>query len=189
MKRLFTLSLALLLLFGATLSLSACGSNEPVYAEIVVENYGTIVVKLDPTAAPKTVKNFVKLAKNGFYEDSTFHRIIEGFMIQGGKSAYGETAKSIKGEFASNGVDNPLKHERGVISMARANDMNSASSQFFIVHETSPHLDGDYAAFGHVVEGMDVVDEIATVPTNYYDTPLYTVRIKRVSILSDYEEQ
>jgi len=130
------------------------------YAEIEVDGYGTITVFLDGHAAPITVENFVKLARSGYYEGTTFHRIIEGFMAQGG--AGGGSAARIKGEFLSNGVNNPLKHERGTISMARAKDPNSANSGFFICQTTEgcKHLDGDYAAFGHVTEGMDVVDEI-----------------------------
>lgn len=130
------------------------------YAEIEIEDYGTVTVFLDGHAAPITVKNFVKLAKSGFYDGTTFHRIIEGFMAQGG--AGDGSAEKIKGEFEANGVKNPLKHERGTISMARANDMNSGNSQFFICQTTEKcaHLDGYYAAFGHVTEGMDVIDEI-----------------------------
>jgi peptidyl-prolyl cis-trans isomerase B (cyclophilin B) len=137
-------------------------------AEIVIRDYGTITVELDGSAAPITVKNFVGLAQSGFYEGLTFHRIIEGFMMQGGDpagdgSGAGSTAETIYGEFAANGYDNPISHTRGTISMARrGNDMNSASSQFFIVH-TDMHrssLDGQYAAFGRVVDGMEVVDAV-----------------------------
>lgn len=130
---------------------------------ISVENYGDISVELDADVAPITVTNFINLANNNFYDGTKFHRIIEGFMIQGGGSTTKE-ATNIKGEFASNGVQNSIKHVRGVISMARATDPNSATSQFFIMHEDAPHLDGDYAAFGHVTSGMDVVDKIATTP-------------------------
>ena len=133
-------------------------------AEINVQDYGTIKVALDSSAAPETVANFVSLAKDGFYDGLTFHRIIEGFMIQGGDpdgNGTGGSDKNITGEFSSNGFDNPLSHTRGAISMARANDPNSASSQFFIVHEDSTYLDGNYAVFGYVTEGMDVVDAIA----------------------------
>lgn len=130
------------------------------YADIEVDGYGTITVFLDGHAAPITVENFVRLARSGYYEGTTFHRIIKGFMAQGG--AGDGSAARIKGEFKSNGVNNPLKHERGTISMARANDPNSANSGFFICQTTEgcAHLDGDYAAFGHVTEGMDVVDQI-----------------------------
>lgn len=139
------------------------------YADIVIEDYGTITVKLDAEAAPITVKNFVKLAKDGFYDGLTFHRIIEGFMMQGGAPGKGSAkADNIVGEFSSNGHDNPLSHTRGAISMARANDPNSGSSQFFIVHEDSTYLDGQYAAFGYVVKGIEVVDAVceAAKPTD-----------------------
>ena len=133
-------------------------------AVIDVKDYGTITVELYPDVAPITVENFVSLAKKGFYDGLTFHRIIKGFMIQGGDplgNGTGGSDKTIKGEFSGNGVNNPLKHTRGVISMARSSDPNSASSQFFIMHEDDPHLDGQYAAFGKVTEGMEVVDKIA----------------------------
>lgn len=133
------------------------------HAEIEVENYGTISVELDADTAPITVTNFVNLAKEGFYDGLTFHRIISGFMIQGGDpngNGTGGADTTIKGEFADNGVENDISHVRGVISMARSNDPDSASSQFFIVHEDSTFLDGSYAAFGHVTEGMEVVDKI-----------------------------
>ena len=118
------------------------------HAEITVKGKGVIALELDADSAPITVTNFVKLANEGFYDGLTFHRIIKGFMIQGG-------------EFSANGVENNIKHERGVISMARSTPYNSASSQFFIMHETSSHLDGQYAAFGHVTSGMDIVDDLA----------------------------
>ena len=135
---------------------------------------GDIIVKLDPESAPITVANFQKLVGEGFYDGLIFHRVIENFMIQGGAPKTTDTTKyqSIKGEFSENGVNNPLKHERGVISMARTDAPNSASTQFFIVHKTSPHLDGKYAAFGHVVFGMTSVDGIATIATNSNDKPL-----------------
>ncbi len=131
--------------------------------EITVENYGVIKLELDADTAPITVTNFVKLAKEGFYDGLTFHRIIDGFMIQGGDpegTGYGGSDEEIEGEFASNGYENNISHRRGVISMARSNKPNSASSQFFIVHQDSTHLDGNYAAFGHVLSGMEVVDAI-----------------------------
>lgn len=136
------------------------------------EHTGDIVLELDPTFAPITVANFTKLVGEGFYNGLNFHRVIEDFMIQGGAPASGKDVANIKGEFSQNGVNNPLKHERGVISMARADDPNSASSQFFIVHKTSPHLDGKYAAFGRVISGMEYVDGIATMATNANDKPL-----------------
>lgn len=134
-----------------------------VNVEIDVKDYGIIKLELDANTAPITVTNFVNLAKDGFYDGLTFHRIINGFMIQGGDPDHngtGGSKKTIKGEFSSNGVENNISHTRGVISMARSNDNNSASSQFFIVHQDSTFLDGNYAAFGHVTEGMDIVDKI-----------------------------
>lgn len=133
------------------------------HAEITVKDYGTIKVELDADTAPVTVTNFVNLANDGFYDGLTFHRIISGFMIQGGDpqgNGTGGSGKTIKGEFSSNGVENPISHERGVISMARSRDYDSASSQFFIMHEDTDSLDGEYAAFGHVIEGMEIVDKI-----------------------------
>ena len=138
-------------------------ANKVYYADIVVENHGTITVELDRKAAPITVDNFVKLANEGFYNGLTFHRIIDNFMMQGGcpeGTGYGDAGYEIKGEFSENGWDNPIKHERGVISMARGNEPDSGSCQFFIVHQTSVHLDGKYAAFGRVTAGMEIVDTI-----------------------------
>lgn len=152
---------------------------------IEMDNGSQIKIELDPTVAPITVANFENLVKEGFYDGLTFHRIIPGFMIQGGDpkgNGTGGSKENIKGEFASNGVNNPLKHTRGVISMARAMDPNSASSQFFIMHADAPHLDGQYAAFGKVVEGMDVVDQIANERTDFRDAPLTKVVMKRVFI-------
>ena len=134
------------------------------HAVITVKDYGDIKLVLDGDTAPITVKNFVELAKSGFYNGLTFHRIIKGFMIQGGDpkgNGTGGSDKTIRGEFSKNGVENNISHKRGVISMARSQDNNSASSQFFIMHEDGDYLDGSYAAFGHVTEGMDVVDKIA----------------------------
>ena len=154
-------------------------------AIIEVEKFGTIEVELYKDAAPITVDNFVKLANKGFYNGLTFHRIIKGFMIQGGcpkGNGTGGPGYSIKGEFSANGVNNPIKHERGVISMARAMDPNSAGSQFFIMHQAAPHLDGQYAAFGKVIKGIEVVDAIASVQTNYFDAPLQKVVIKSIKV-------
>ena len=134
------------------------------HAVITVKDYGDIKLVIDGDTAPITVKNFVELAKSGFYDGLTFHRIIKGFMIQGGDpkgNGTGGSDKTIRGEFSKNGVENNISHKRGVISMARSQDNNSASSQFFIMHEDGDYLDGSYAAFGHVTEGMDVVDKIA----------------------------
>ena len=133
------------------------------HVEIEVQDYGTIEVELDADAAPITTTNFINLAQSGFYDGLTFHRIISGFMIQGGDplgNGTGGSEETIKGEFSSNGVENDLSHTRGAISMARSSDPDSASSQFFIVHEDSTYLDGDYAVFGYVTDGMDVVDQI-----------------------------
>lgn len=133
------------------------------HADISVKDYGEIQVELDADTAPVTVTNFVKLVQDGFYDGLTFHRIMDGFMIQGGDplgNGTGGSDENIKGEFSNNGVENDISHTRGVISMARASDPDSASSQFFIVHEDSTFLDGDYAGFGHVTEGMEVVDKI-----------------------------
>ena len=133
------------------------------HVEIEVENYGTIKLELDADTAPITVTNFITLANEGFYNGLTFHRIISGFMIQGGDplgNGTGGSENPIKGEFASNGVANDIAHVRGVISMARSRIKDSASSQFFIMHQDAPHLDGDYAAFGHVTEGIEIVDAL-----------------------------
>ena len=152
---------------------------------IELENGKKIELELCPEAAPETVKNFESLVKSGFYDGLTFHRIIPGFMIQGGDplgNGMGGAEKKIKGEFRANGHNNPIKHERGVISMARSFDPNSASSQFFIMHADAPHLDGQYAAFGKVISGMDAVDQIASIPTDYNDRPKIAVRIKKAYI-------
>ena len=155
---------------------------------ITMQDGGVIDLELDAQAAPITVENFLKLVKDGFYDGLTFHRVIPGFMIQGGcpdGTGMGGPGWHIKGEFARNGVPNPIKHTRGVISMARAMDPNSAGSQFFIMHEDAPHLDGGYAAFGHVVAGMDVVDRIAEVATDYNDRPLTPVVMESVRVVEE----
>lgn len=152
---------------------------------ITMDTGKTIRLELYPEIAPLTVENFLDLVKKGFYNGLSFHRIIPGFMIQGGDpdgNGTGGPGYSIKGEFRSNGVENPLKHERGVISMARAFDPNSAGSQFFIMHEDAPHLDGEYAAFGKVIEGLDTVDEIASVETGFQDAPVNKVIMEKVEI-------
>ena len=178
MKKLFKIGMVMLL----ALALAGCGGDKDTdsssensttddllsgnhHAEIDVKDYGVIKVELNADEAPITVTNFVKLAKEGFYDGLTFHRIIDGFMIQGGDpngDGRGGADETIKGEFSANNVDNILKHTRGAISMARSQDYDSASSQFFIVHQTASSLDGQYAVFGYVYEGMDVVDQIAT---------------------------
>ena len=152
---------------------------------IEMENGGKIELELYPEHAPKTVANFEKLVKEGFYNGLTFHRVIPGFMIQGGDplgNGMGGSEEKIVGEFRANGHLNPIRHTRGVISMARAFDKNSASSQFFIMHADAPHLDGQYAAFGKVISGIEVVDEIASIPTDYSDRPKIAVRIKTVTL-------
>lgn len=152
---------------------------------IEMENGGKIELELYPEHAPKTVANFEKLVNAGFYDGLIFHRVIRGFMIQGGDpqgTGMGGAKEKIVGEFRANGYNNTLKHTRGVISMARAFDPNSASSQFFIMHEDAPHLDGQYAAFGKVVSGMDVVDEIASIPVGPSDRPRIAMRMKKVYI-------
>ena len=155
-------------------------------AIIKVKDFGVIEVELYEKYAPITVENFVKLAKQGFYNGLTFHRVIKGFMIQGGcpiGNGTGGPGWRIKGEFAANGVNNPLKHEPGVLSMARAMDPNSAGSQFFIMHHAAPHLDGQYAAFGKVISGLEVVDKIASVLTDFRDKPLKPVVIESIVII------
>ena len=152
---------------------------------IEMQNGGKIKLELDASAAPITVENFEKLVRQGFYDGRTFHRVISGFMIQGGcpeGTGMGGPGYSIKGEFSANGVENPIKHERGVISMARAQSPDSAGSQFFIMHADAPYLDGQYAAFGRVVSGMEVVDEIANTVTDYSDRPFDDIVMKRVYI-------
>ncbi len=183
--------LCLILALAATLcALSSCGCNEDddacgyyksrdiegrdiSYAKITVKDYGEIIVLLDATTAPITVANFKKLVSEGFYDGLTFHRIMKNFMIQGGDpnaDGTGGSDEEIKGEFSENGVENDIDHIRGVISMARGEDMNSASSQFFICNATSSHLDGSYAAFGYVVKGLKVVDKITEKCAKYGDS-------------------
>lgn len=154
--------------------------------QIEMNDGGIIKLELDKESAPITVENFENLVKEGFYDGLIFHRVINGFMIQGGcplGTGTGGSGKNIKGEFAANGVNNPIKHKRGVISMARSVMNDSASSQFFIMHQDAPHLDGQYAAFGKVVEGMDVVDKIAQTKTNMFDKPLEDQVIKSITII------
>ncbi len=153
--------------------------------KIEMENGGVIELELYPDKAPKTVANFEKLVKEGFYDGLIFHRVIKGFMIQGGDptgTGYSGSDETIVGEFAANGIRNDLSHTRGVISMARSMNPNSASSQFFIVHEDSTFLDGNYAAFGKVTSGMEVVDAIAETQTNSADKPLAEQKMKKVTI-------
>ena len=152
---------------------------------IEMESGDVMKAELYPEIAPNTVNNFISLVKKGYYNGICFHRVIAGFMIQGGcpeGTGMGGPGYHIKGEFAQNGVQNDLKHTPGVISMARAMDPNSAGSQFFIMHETSPHLDGAYAAFGKVIEGMDIVNEIAETATDWRDRPIVGQMMKSVTI-------
>lgn len=149
------------------------------HVEIEIEGYGTIACELDGDAAPITVQNFLDLAQSGFYDGLTFHRVISGFMIQGGDplgNGTGGSDKTITGEFSANGIENPISHTRGVISMARAADYNSASSQFFIMHEDGTYLDGQYAAFGHVTAGIEIVDAIAA------ETPVQDIQSGYVAV-------
>ncbi len=189
-KRIVCFALAVLCLLG----LSACantnsGNNgEPIMVEITMRDGGVIKLELYPDMAPITVENFTKLAGEGFYDGLIFHRVINGFMIQGGDpegTGMGGSGENIKGEFAINGVANDISHVRGVISMARSRSYNSASSQFFIVHQDATYLDGQYAAFGRVIEGMDVVDAIAATQTNANDRPLTEQVIETIRVIED----
>lgn len=160
-------------------------SKQNPIVTLTIEDGSQILLELYPQIAPNTVNNFISLAQKGYYDGLTFHRIIKGFMIQGGcpeGTGTGGPGYQIKGEFKGNGFDNALKHEKGVISMARAMDPNSAGSQFFVMHENSPHLDGQYAAFGKVIEGLDVVDYIANTKTNAMDQPKTPIRIKNMVV-------
>jgi peptidyl-prolyl cis-trans isomerase B (cyclophilin B) len=151
---------------------------------ITMEDGSVMKAELYPEIAPNTVNNFLSLVKRGFYDGLIFHRVIPGFMIQGGDpqgTGMGGPGYSIKGEFSQNGFTNQLKHAKGVLSMARSMHPDSAGSQFFIMHEESPHLDGAYAAFGKVTEGLEVIDAIAAVPTNYMDRPLLSQRIQSMT--------
>ncbi len=152
---------------------------------ITMENGDVMKAELYPEIAPISVSNFINLIQKGFYDGLIFHRVIKGFMIQGGcpdGNGMGGPGYSIKGEFAHNGVENNLKHTEGVLSMARAMHPNSAGSQFFIMHKTSPHLDGEYAAFGKITEGMDVVNKIAETSTDYSDRPMEEQKIKTMTV-------
>lgn len=152
---------------------------------VEMKNGKKIEIELYPDIAPNTVNNFISLVKKGYYDGVIFHRVIQGFMIQGGDpqgSGMGGPGYSIKGEFSANGFKNDLKHDRGVISMARTQVPDSAGSQFFIMHKNSPHLDGQYASFGKVVSGLEVVDEIATCKTGAQDRPIELQEMKKVSV-------
>ena len=160
-------------------------ANTNPVVTITMENGDVMKAELYPEIAPNTVNNFISLVKKGFYDGLIFHRVINGFMIQGGcpnGTGMGGPGYSIAGEFAQNGFDNQLKHEPGVISMARAMNPDSAGSQFFIMHKNSPHLDGAYAAFGKIIEGMDIVHKIAETDTDYSDRPLDEQKMKKVTV-------
>ncbi len=200
MKRIISIILCLVMILLCT---AACGEKEeeitdssPVYVEMAVKDFGTMKLELYPDVAPETVKNFVELVNAKFYDGLTFHRIVKGFMIQGGDpdgNGGGGSGKNIPGEFKANGFDNNLSHDRGVISMARAKDPNSASSQFFICDsgDYKASLDGNYAAFGKVIEGLDVLDAIASVDVvmNAYGTersvPVHDVFIDYVKVVEE----
>lgn len=186
MKKIIAIIMAVCALFMFT----ACESEGEVGTyniEMSVKDFGIIKLQLNGDAAPITVENFVTLVNDGFYDGLTFHRIISGFMIQGGDpegTGMGGSENKIKGEFAINGYDNPISHKRGVISMARQSyPYDSASSQFFICHKDCTQLDGQYAAFGHVTEGMEVVDKIAAVQTDANDYPLEKVVIEYIRVI------
>lgn len=156
---------------------------------IYVKDYGAMSFDLDWKNAPNTCANFVYVARSGDYAGTVFHRIIKGFMIQGGALKGGKSlGYSIKGEFKSNGVDNQLKHVRGVISMARTNVKDSATTQFFIVHKDSPHLDGEYAAFGMMKDGFDVLDKLASLPADWYDQPHPLPVIEKIEVIDEPEK-
>ena len=193
LKKVLSVVLLVAMIFTLTLSLASC-KESVYYVKLQIKDYGDIILKLDRNNAPKTVDNFVSLVEDGFYDGLTFHRVIEGFMMQGGMPDSTKKAPAkIKGEFSANGHDNQIKHVRGVISMARSTGYNSASSQFFIMHADAPHLDGYYAAFGYVIEGMDVVDAIVenTGPyaingvINYKE---FQAQIEKATVLKDYVE-
>ena len=183
-------TVALFLLAIQIITFSSCGGGNSEMVtnkvKIEMENGKSMVVELYPDKAPVTVANFQELVADGFYDGLIFHRVIPGFVIQGGDpegTGMGGSKNKIKGEFLSNGVANDLKHERGVLSMARSQNPDSASSQFFICVDDTPHLDGSYAAFGKVIEGMDVVDEIAAAPTDAMDKPINDVVMKKVYMI------
>lgn len=160
-------------------------ANTNPIVTFTMENGDVMKAELYPEIAPNTVNNFISLVSKGFYNGLIFHRVIEGFMLQGGDPdgiGTGGPGYSIPGEFAHNGFKNDLKHTTGVLSMARSMHPDSAGSQFFIMHKNAPHLDGEYAAFGKVIEGTDIIDKIATVPTDWHDRPMETQRIQSVTV-------
>lgn len=178
----------MLLVLSMILTLCGCEKEENPMVEIEMENGGIMRLELYPDIAPITVENFLDLVNDGFYDGLIFHRVINNFMIQGGDptgTGMGGSENTIKGEFAQNGVKNDLSHTRGVISMARSQSYDSASSQFFIVHQDSTYLDGSYAAFGKMVDGYDVLDEIATTPTDSSVKPLADQVIKTIRVVEN----
>lgn len=178
----------MLLVLSMILTLCGCEKEENPMVEIEMENGGIMRLELYPDIAPITVENFLDLVNDGFYDGLIFHRVINNFMIQGGDptgTGMGGSENTIKGEFAQNGVKNDLSHTRGVISMARSQSYDSASSQFFIVHQDSTYLDGSYAAFGKMVDGYDVLDEIATTPTDSNNKPLADQVIKTIRVVEN----
>lgn len=184
MKKFLGILTALLLIVG----LSLAESPNTVLVSMKIKDMGTIKLELYPDKTPQTVANFVSLAKSGYYNGLIFHRVIKGFMIQGGDptgTGMGGPGYSIKGEFGANGFKNPISHKRGVISMARTNIPDSAGSQFFICHQDSEFLDNNYAAFGMVTEGMEIVDSIAETPTNDNDKPINDIIIDSITIDND----
>lgn len=199
-KKIMSVALCMAMIFV----FAACGSNTDsndntgnnqesshTKVKVTVKDFGEFTLELYPEYAPKTVENFVKLVKEGFYTNSTFHRVVDGFMAQGGQSATGKEAEAIEGEFKSNGFEqNTLSHERGVISMARTNDKNSASSQFFICYASAKSLDGDYAAFGKVIDGMEVIDKFTEVERTYNSigemaVPVEDIVIESMEVVSE----
>ena len=192
MKRIISIMLIVAMLFafascnGSYKSEFSDYADGKIYVEMVIKGYGLMTIELDPATAPITVHNFATLVSEGFYDGLTFHRIISGFMIQGGDpdgTGTGGSDKNIKGEFSANGFENNISHQRGVISMARSTSYDSASSQFFICHADATHLDGGYAAFGRVVEGLEVVDAVAAVKTDSNDAPTEKVVIDYAKIV------
>lgn len=189
MKRMYALLILVILLFTACSNGGEeTSSSEHPVIRITMENGGVIEMELYPEIAPKTVENFLKLTKEGFYDGLIFHRVIPDFMIQGGDpdgQGTGGPGYTIEGEFSSNGFENDLSHERGVVSMARSQDPNSAGSQFFIMHRNGEFLDGEYAAFGKVTKGMEVVDEIVMSQRDAMDKPLEDQVMKTVEVISE----
>lgn len=192
MKKIIAICICAVLCITA---LSACSGKQEAqgdtYVRLELENGESMVIQLFPETAPMTVKHFLENVNAKYYDGKVFHRAVKGFMIQGGSAdghGVGGSGRTVKGEFKSNGIENNLKHTRGVVSMARSNDPNSASGQFFIMHAAAPHLDGNYAAFGKVVEGMEVVDEIAEMPVGGAngDELVEKPVIKSIRVLKDY---